>query len=320
MQSCAVLDDYQNAARSFGEWDSLAGKIDLHVFNDFIGDRDTLANSLSSFEIVVAMRERTRFDRALFDRLPKLRLLITTGMVNAAIDLGAAADHGVTVCGTPGSAGSTAELTWGLILALMRHIPAEHAELQRGGRWQTTVGREVRGRQLGLIGLGKLGAQVARVALAFEMKVKAWSANLTAARCAEVGVDSAGSLDDLLRTSDIVSLHLVLSERTRGLIGASELGQMKKGAVLINTSRGPLVDEPALVAALKEKHISAGLDVFDREPLSEGHPLRGLGNVVVTPHLGYVTEETYRIYYGGVVEDILAWIAGNPVRIIRAAS
>jgi phosphoglycerate dehydrogenase-like enzyme len=320
MLSCAVLDDYQDAARSFGDWDSLADKIDLQVFCDFIDDRDALAKALARFEIVVAMRERTRFDRALFERLPKLKLLITTGMVNAAIDMDAAAEHGVTVCGTSGSAGSTAELTWGLILALMRHVPAEHAELQRGGRWQTTVGREVRGRQLGIIGLGKLGAQVARVALAFEMKVVAWSANLTAARCAEVGVAKAESLDDLLRASDVVTLHQVLSDRSRGMIGARELGLMKQGAILINTSRGPLVDEAALVAALQEKRISAGLDVFDREPLHEAHPLRGLGNVVITPHLGYVTEETYRIYFSGVVEDIAGWIAGNPVRVIRAPS
>jgi phosphoglycerate dehydrogenase-like enzyme len=288
------------------------------VFNEYIEDPEALAKALSGFEIVVAMRERTRFDRALIERLPKLKLLITTGMVNAAIDMDATAEHGVTVCGTSGSAGSTAELTWGLILALMRQIPAEHAELQRGGRWQTTVGREVRGRQLGIIGLGKLGAQVARVALAFEMKVAAWIANLTAARCAEVGVALAGSLDELLRTSDIVSLHLVLSDRSRGTIGARELGLMKPGAILINTSRGPLIDEAALISALREKHISAGLEVFDREPLPQEHPLRGFDNVVITPHLGYVTEETYRIYYSGVVEDIAAWIAGSPVRVIRA--
>lgn len=320
MLRCAVLDDYQNAARSFGDWNSLAGKIDLQVFNDFIAGREALVSALADFEIVVAMRERSRFDRELFDRLPTLKLLITTGMVNAAIDMDAAADHGVTVCGTSGSVGSTAELTWGLILALMRHIPAEHAEVRRGGRWQTSIGRELRGRQLGVIGLGKLGARVARVALAFEMNVVAWSQNLTAERCAEAGVRLANSLDELLGTSDVVSLHLVLSDRTRGLIGARELGLMKPGAILINTSRGPLVDEASLVAALKEKRIFAGLDVFDQEPLPATHPLRSFDNVVITPHLGYVTEETYRIYYSGVVEDIAAWLAGKPVRVIRAPS
>jgi phosphoglycerate dehydrogenase-like enzyme len=224
----------------------------------------------------------------------------------------------VTVCGTSGSVGSTGELTWGLILGLMRHIPAEDAELRRDGRWQTTIGRELRGRQMGVIGLGKLGARVARIALAFEMNVVAWSQNLTVERCAEAGVRRAASLHELLQASDVVSLHLVLSERTRGLIGARELGLMKPGAILINTSRGPLVDETALVEALRAKRIFAGLDVFDREPLPAGHPLRTLGHAVITPHLGYVTEETYRIYYSGVVEDIAAWLSGTPVRVIRA--
>jgi phosphoglycerate dehydrogenase-like enzyme len=319
MMKCAVLDDYQDVARSFGDWKSLGDRIDLHVFTELIADREALASALAPFEIVVAMRERTRFDRALFDRLPQLKLLVTTGMVNASIDMDAAADRGVTVCGTSGSAGSTAELTWGLILALMRHISAEHAEFQRGG-WQNTIGREVRGRTLGVVGLGKLGAKVAKIALAFEMNVLAWSANLTAERCAEVGVRRTNSLDELLHESDIVSLHLVLSERTRGVIGARELGLIKNGAILINTSRGPLVDEAALIAALREERISAGLDVFDREPLPENHPLRSLHNVVATPHLGYVTEETYRIFYGGVVEDIAAWLAGKPIRVIRAPS
>jgi phosphoglycerate dehydrogenase-like enzyme len=316
MLRCAILDDYQNVARSCADWDSLTGKIDLQVFNEFFAVRDALAAALADFDVVVAMRERTRFDRSLFERLPRLKLLVTTGMVNAAIDMDAAAEHGVTVCGTSGSVGSTAELTWGLILALMRHIATEHAVLRSGGRWQTTIGRELRGRKLGIIGLGRLGARVARIGQALEMNVMAWSRNLTAERCAEVEVRLAGSLDELLGASDVVSLHLVLSERTKGLIGARELGLMKPGAVLINTSRGPLVDEAALVSVLEEKRISAGLDVFDQEPLSEAHPLRTLDNVVLTPHLGYVTEETYRIYYSGVVEVIAAWHAGNPIRVI----
>lgn len=319
MLKCAVLDDYQNVARSFADWDSLKGKIDLHVFTDYIGgDREKLAAALADFEIVVAMRERTRLDRALFERLPKLKLVVTTGMTNAAIDMKAAAERGVTVTGTTGSVGSTAELAWGLMLALMRHIPAENEKFHARGRWQTTVGREMRGRRLGVIGLGKLGARVAKFGLAFEMDVTAWSPNLTQERCAEVGVKLAPSLDDLLRTSDIVTLHVVLSDRSRGMLGARELGLMKEGAILINTSRGPLVDEKALLAALGSKRISAGLDTFDQEPLPADHPLRGLDNVVATPHLGYVTEETYRYYYPAIVEDIAAWLENKPIRVISA--
>lgn len=319
MLKCAVLDDYQNVARSFANWESLSGKIGLKVFNEYIGNPDALVAALADFEIIVAMRERTRFDRALLQRLPKLKLLVTTGMVNASIDMKAAAERGVMVCGTSGSAGSTAELAWGLILGIMRQIPPENAKFHENGPWQTTVGREVRGRRLGVIGLGKLGAKVAKIGLAFEMDVVAWSQNLTAERCAEVGVKYAGSLDELLQSSDVVTLHLVLSDRTRGLIGKPQLGLMKQDSILINTSRGPLVDEAALLAALKEKRIYAGLDVFDQEPLPQGHPFRGLENLVATPHLGYVTEETYRIFYGGVVEDITAWLAGKPVRVLNAA-
>ncbi len=320
MLKCAVLDDYQNVARSFGDWESLKGKADLHVFNDYIGgDRGKLAEALADFEIVVAMRERTRFDRDLLQKLPKLKLLVTTGMTNAAIDMKAAAEQGVTVCGTTGSVGSTAELAWGLMLALMRHIPAENAKFHARERWQTTVGREMRGRRLGVIGLGKLGSRVAKYGLAFEMDVVAWSPNLTKERCDAVGVKLAPSLDDLLQTSDIVTLHVVLNDRSRGMLGARELGLMKEGAILINTSRGPLVDEKALIAALREKRISAGLDTFDQEPLPADHPLRGMENVVATPHLGYVTEETYRYYYPAIIEDIAAWLAGKPIRVISAA-
>ena len=266
------------------------------------------------------MRERTPFDRALFERLPKLKLLVTTGMRNAAIDMKAAAERGVIVCGTGLSPSPTAELTWGLIQALLRHIPAEYENLKHGGKWQLTVGRELAGARLGIIGLGRLGLRVARVGLAFDMKVSAWSKNLTPERCAEVGVQHAGSLDELLRSSDIVTIHLVLSDRTRGLIGARELGLMKPTALLINTSRGPVVDEAALIAALKERRIAgAGLDVFDHEPLPPGHAFRTLGNVVATPHLGYVTEETYRICYGEAVENIAAWLAGKPIRVIAPA-
>jgi phosphoglycerate dehydrogenase-like enzyme len=320
MLRCVSLDDYQDVTRKLGDWSSIADKVELHVLTDHIDGRDGVAAALSDAEIVIAMRERTPFDRALFERLPKLKLLVTTGMRNAAIDMKAAAERGVIVCGTGLSPSPTAELTWGLIQALLRHIPAEYENLKHGGKWQLTVGRELSGARLGIIGLGRLGSRVARVGLAFDMKVSAWSKNLTPERCAEVGVQHAGSLDELLRSSDIVTIHLVLSDRTRGLIGARELGLMKPTALLINTSRGPVVDEAALIAALKERRIAgAGLDVFDREPLPPGHAFRTLDNVVATPHLGYVTEETYRICYGEAVENIAAWLAGKPIRVIAPA-
>jgi phosphoglycerate dehydrogenase-like enzyme len=315
---CAILDDYQNVALRYGDWSAVKAKAELKVFADYIADREALVRALADFEIVVAMRERTRFDRELFARLPKLKLLVTTGMVNAAIDLVAAREHGVVVCGTGSAPYPTAELTWALILSLLRRVPFEYGELRRGGRWQSSVGVDLNGKRLGLIGLGRLGTRVARVGLAFEMKVAAWSKNLTAEKCAAAGVELAGSLDELLRTSDVVSIHVVLSDRTRGLLGARELGLMKPTAYLINTSRGPIVDEAALIAALRERRIAgAGLDVFAREPLPLDHPLRTLDNVVATPHLGYVSEDTYRVFYGEAAEDVLAWLAGKPVRVLN---
>ena len=317
MRACAILDDYQNVALTFADWSTLGDAVTVRVFNEHIADREALARALADFDIIVAMRERTPFDAWLFDRLPKLKLLVTTGMRNPSIDLAAAAKHDVTVCGTAGSVGSTAELAWGLIIALARSIPQENALFRSGGRWQTTVGRGVNGKTLGVIGLGNLGARVAKVGLAFEMKVLAWSPNLTRERCAELGVTHAGTLDELLRASDVVTLHVVLNEKSRGLLGARELALMKRDAYLVNTSRGPLIDEQALIAALREKRIGgAGLDVFDHEPLPNDHPLRQLDNVVATPHLGYVTEESYRIFYPQAVEDIQGWIAGSPVRTL----
>ena len=316
MLRCVALDDYQNVAAKFGDWLGLAGHVELHSVTEYIADRETLVRTLADADIVIAMRERTPFDRSLFERIPKLKLLITTGMKNAAIDLKAAAERGIPVCGTESSAGATAELTWGLIFSLMRHIPRETSNFRKG-QWQSTVGREVSGRRLGVIGLGRLGSRVARAGLAFGMKVSAWSQNLTAERCAEIGVDYAGTLDALLQSSDIVTIHLVLSDRTRGLLGARELGLMKRDALLINTSRGPIIDEAALMMALKEKRIAgAGLDVFDKEPLPADHPLRSFGNAVATPHLGYVTEEAYRLFYGQSVDNIAAWLAGKPVRLL----
>ena len=233
--------------------------------------------------------------------------------------LEAASAHGVMVCGTEGSVHPTAELAWGLIISCLRKIPFENDELRRGGRWQNSVGGDLNGKRLGVIGLGRLGSRVARVGKAFDMNVLAWSKHLTRERCVAAGAELAPSLDDVLRTSDIVTIHLVLSERTRGLIGARELGLMKPTAYLINTSRGPIVDERALIAALKQGKIAgAGLDVFDEEPLPAAHPFRTLDNVVATPHLGYVSEDTYRIFYGQALEDIVAWLAGKPVRVLES--
>lgn len=318
MLRCIALDDYQNVARQFGDWERLKGRVELQSITGYIPERDAVAQALSEADIVIAMRERTPFDRALLERLPNLKLLITTGPRNASIDVKAAAERNIPVCGTESSAVATAELTWGLIFALLRHIPDESQNVKRNG-WQQTVGREVFGRRLGVIGLGKLGSRVAKAGLAFGMKVSAWSQNLTPERCAEVGVEHAGSLDALLQSSDIATIHLILSGRTRGLIKARELGLMKQDAILINTSRGPIVDEEALVAALAEKRIGgAGLDVFDKEPLPADHPFRTLPNVIATPHLGYVTEEAYRLFYGQSVENIEAWLAGKPLRVIPA--
>jgi len=319
MHSCAILDDYQDAAAKVADWSVLGDQVRLQTFRQHLGAREAVAKALAEFEIIVAMRERTPFDAWMFDHLPKLKLLVTTGMRNASIDLEAAARKNVTVCGTSGSVGTTAELAWGLILACARSITKEDALFHSGGKWQTTLGRGMNGKTLGIVGLGNLGARTAKVGLAFEMKVLAWSPRLTPERCAEIGVTHAGSLDNLLRESDVVSLHVTLNEKSRGLLGARELALMKPDAYLVNTSRGPLIDEQALLAVLKEKRIAgAGLDVFDREPLPEDHPLRRLDNVVATPHLGYVTLEGYRIFYGQAIEDIEGWLAGKPVRVLQA--
>jgi phosphoglycerate dehydrogenase-like enzyme len=270
---------------------------------------------LAPFEVVVAMRERTPFTRARLERLDNLKLLVTTGMRNAAIDLQAAGERGVTVCGTGSLGPPTAELAWGLILALTRHIPAEDARMRAGG-WQHTLGPELAGRTLGLVGLGRLGARMARIARAFEMETLAWSQNLTAERAAEAGAEAVAK-DELFRRADVVSIHLVLSDRTRGLVGADGLALMKPTAYLVNTSRGPIVDEPALLDALHSGRIAgAGIDVYDTEPLPPSHPLRFAPNTVLTPHIGYVTTGTYEVFYREAVEDIAAWLAGAPVRVL----
>jgi phosphoglycerate dehydrogenase-like enzyme len=314
----AVLDDYQHVALQMAEWSALPADVEVQVFSDHLIDQAALVERLKDFEIIMAMRERTPFQRSLLERLPQLRLLTTTGMRNAAIDLQAATDHRVVVCGTGGVLSPTAELTWGLILALLRHIPRED-QATRSGQWQVSMGLGLQGKVLGVIGLGNLGSQVARVGKAFQMSVLAWSQNLTQERADQVGATLVGK-DELLAQSDLVSIHLVLSARTRGLLGTRELGLMKPSAYLVNTSRGPIVDEPALVTALQGKTIAgAALDVFDEEPLPLDHPLRHLENTVITPHLGYVTTETYRIFFEQTVENIRAFLNGAPVRVINPA-
>ncbi|GAB3837187.1 D-2-hydroxyacid dehydrogenase family protein [Dactylosporangium cerinum] len=315
-----VLDDYQRVAREFGPFDSLRGDT-VEVLHEHLAGLDALTAALRGAEVVVAMRERTPFRAETFARLPDLRLLVTTGMANAAIDLAAAAAHGVTVAGTAATgstrSSNTAELTWALILACRRHVVTEDRAL-RDGRWQTTVGTDLAGTTLGVLGLGRLGTQVARIGQAFDMRVIAWSEHLTPERAAGVGATWV-SKDELLATSDVLTVHLKLSDRTAGLIGAAELGAMRRTAILVNTSRGPIVDERALVTALAAGTIAgAGLDVYDAEPLPARHPLRGAPNTVLLPHLGYVTEAGYRSMYEQVVEDITAWRAGSPVRVLTA--
>lgn len=313
MMQVAILDDYQGVALGMADWQSLHPRAQIQAFADHLDGIDALAKRLHVFEAVVLMRERTPFPRALFERLPNLRLVVTAGMRNAAIDIAAATERRVQVCGTDMLPHPTAELAWGLILALLRHIPGED-RATREGYWQTTLGRGLRGKTLGLLGLGRLGGQVARIGKAFGMEVIAWSQNLTLERAGEAGVALVAK-DELFARADIVSIHVVLSPRTRGLVGTAELARMKPSAVLINTSRGPVVDEAALIAALRERRIAgAGLDVFEPEPLPSGHPLLALENTVITPHLGYVTEENYRLLYGQAVENIRAFLDGSVVR------
>ena len=316
MKRCAIIDDYQGCALEMADWRALAPDVEVEAFRDHISDEDALARRLAEFEIVCAMRERTPFPRSLFGKLPRLELLLTSGMRNLSIDRAAAKDHGVTVCGTPAVGTPTAELAWGLILALARSIPAEDRTVRAGG-WQETLGVALEGKVLGVIGLGRLGARVAGIGKAFGMEVLAWSQNLTEARCREIGVTLADK-ETLLRGADVVTVHLLLSERTRGLIGASDLALLKKEAFLVNTSRGPIVDEAALIDTLERRAIAgAGLDVFDLEPLPADHPFRRLDNTVVTPHLGYVSLENYRCYFPAMVEDIQAWLAGEPIRVLQ---
>jgi phosphoglycerate dehydrogenase-like enzyme len=309
-----VLDDYQRVAAGLADWGRLRPH-EVVFLHEPLADEDAAVHALAGFDVVCAMRERTRFPATVLERLGRLRLLVTTGMRNAAIDMEAAAARGVTVCGTETPTHPTAELTWALILALARHVPVEDRAL-REGRWQTTVGTPLRGRTLAVLGLGRLGSAVAAVGTAFGMRVVAWSANLTRERADAAGAELV-ERDELFAQADVLTVHLVLSDRTRGLVGARELGLMKPTALLVNTSRGPIVDETALVEALRRGTIAgAGLDVYDREPLPRGHPLLELANTVLTPHLGYVAEDGYRLFYGQTVEDVQAWLAGSPVRVL----
>jgi phosphoglycerate dehydrogenase-like enzyme len=312
----ALLDDYQGVALSMADWSRLRG-CEVVAFNRHLGSDDERADALRDFDVVMALRERMPLSRALIERLPQLRLIVTAGMRNAAIDIAAAQARGIVVCGTGGLPYPTAELTIGLMLALARDIPGQQQAL-REGRWQTTAGRGLNGKTLGVLGLGTLGTRVARIARVLEMNVVAWSRNLTDEKAAEVGAQRV-EFDDLLRTADFVTIHLVLGDRTRGLVGARELALMKPTAYLVNTSRSPIVDEAALIRALEDGRIAgAALDVYPREPLPPDAPILRAPRTLLTPHLGYSTEETYRVFYGQALEDIEAWLAGTPIRVLSA--
>ena len=314
---CAIIDDYQNVALKLADWPKVTKDVEIKVFTEAVrrSDADTI-NDLKDFDIVVMMRERTRFPRAVIDGLPKLKLLITTGAYNASIDIKACQERGIVVSGTGGFGNPTTGITFGLILELTRRIGWEHARMKSGVLWQNTLGMDIEGKTLGVLGLGKLGARAAGVGKAFGMKVIAWSQNLTPERCKEVGVEYS-TKEDLFRNADVMTIHLVLSDRTRGLAGAKELGSMKKSAYIVNTSRGPIIDEKALLDALNKKQIAgAGLDVFDVEPLPLDHPYRKMDNVVITPHLGYVSQQNYEKYYPDIVDNIRGFLDGKPARIV----
>ncbi|MHC6229648.1 D-2-hydroxyacid dehydrogenase family protein [Arthrobacter sp. MMS24-T111] len=317
-QRLAILDDYQDVAHGFADFAALeAAGVTITSYRDPFSSRDALVSALAGTTMVIAMRERTAFPREVFEQLPALQLLVTTGMANASIDVAAATEHGVTVCGTPGSPTAAPELTWALLMAIARHLPAEDHSL-RNGSWQSTVGFELAGKTLGIVGLGKIGRRVAAYGRAFGMDVVAWSRNLTAEAAADAGARLV-SKEELFTLADVATLHLRLSPRSENIVGEEELRLLGPEGILVNTARGPLVDQDALLKALAEGWIrGAALDVFDQEPLPAGHPLLAAPNTVLSPHLGYVTQESYRQFYGGAVEDIAAWLAGSPIRTITA--
>ncbi|XYD10362.1 D-2-hydroxyacid dehydrogenase family protein [Methylobacterium sp. NMS12] len=315
MRTCLILDDYQQAALALADWARLSDHVAVSAIAKHIPNPDDLVARIAQAEILVIMRERTPFPAALLDRLPRLELLVTSGMRNLAIDLAAARARDVVVCGTDSSPTPPTELTWALILGLARHVAPESLTLRAGGPWQSTIGTDLAGATLGVLGLGKIGTRVAEIGRAFGMRVIAWSPNLDDARAAAAGVERAASKEALLEASDVVTIHLVLGDRTRGLLGAAELRRMRRDAFLVNTSRAPIVDQPALVQALEEGWIAgAGLDVFETEPLPADSPFRRLPNVLALPHLGYVSRSNYRTFFTQAVEDIEAWLAGAPIR------
>jgi phosphoglycerate dehydrogenase-like enzyme len=312
----AILDDYQNVALKSADWSPLQDRSRITVFNDHVSDPVALVERLRPFEVISIMRERTPLPRSIIEQLPNLKMIASNAPRNASIDLAAAKEYGITVCGTGYSSTATVELTWALIHALVRNLPVEHASVRSGG-WQLSVGDDLHGQTLGIVGLGNIGSSVAKVAHAFGMNVIAWSQNLTPAKAEEHGACLV-SKEALFREADIVTVHLVLSKRTVGIIGANELELMKPSAYLINTSRGPLINEDALVAALKNHTIAgAALDVYDIEPLPLDHPFRLIEKVITTPHIGYVTKGIYQNFYGHTVENILAWLDGHPIRVME---
>jgi D-3-phosphoglycerate dehydrogenase len=316
MIRAAILDDYQGVALKYADWSALATDVEIKVFDKpFAGEAEAI-KALQGFAVVAGMRERTPFPRRVIEALPDLKLLITTGAKNNAFDIKAATERGVTVCGTGSVGNPTTGIVFGLMLELTRHIGFENARMKAGEPWQVTIGHDLEGMTLGIVGLGKLGQRVAKIGQAFGMNVIAWSQNLTPERAKEAGVGYA-SREDLFAKADFVTIHLVLSDRSRGLIAGNDLDRMKNSAYLINTARSPIVDQAALLKALQDKKIAgAGLDVFEVEPLPLDHPYRKLDNVVITPHLGYVSEQNYRKYFPDIVEDIRAWLDGKPVRMI----
>jgi D-3-phosphoglycerate dehydrogenase len=312
---CAILDDYQNVATKLADWS--IPDVEVKVFNEPFADRNAAVAALKGFDIICMMRERTPFLKTTLEQLPDLKLLITSGMRNASIDLEYAATRGVTVCGTEAAGQPTAELAVGIMLELARKIGYENNRMKSGVPWQSTLGVELAGKTLGLLGFGKLGTKVGEIGKAIGMKLVAWSENLTEER-AKAGGATLVSKQDLFRQADFLSIHLQLSQRTRGLVTGKDLALMKPTAFLINTSRGPIVDEPSLLAALGSRKLGgAGLDTFDVEPLPLNHPLRKLDNVVLTPHLGYVSQEGYKVYYTQMVDDIRQWLKGSPVRVLK---
>ena len=323
----AILDDYQQVSLASTDWSAVRSLAEIDVFAKHIASTEALVSALEPYDVIVAMRERTFFDASRLSQLPRLRLLVTTGMANTSIDLAAASAQGITICGTGGSAYSTAELTWGLILALVRHIPEEDRRMKTVGRaggaalgvsggWQQTVGTDLHGKKLGLVGLGHQGQTVAKIGRAFGMKLAAWSQNLDP-DIAKKAHAEAVSKEELFSSCDVVTVHYKLGPRSVGLVGAAELALMKPSAYLVNTSRGPIVDSAALLSALRSGSIAgAALDVFDVEPLPLSDPLRSAPKVVLTPHLGYVTEDAYQVFYGGAAQDIVAFASGSPVRVL----